>query len=730
MGKMLMTLRNTWFDLDSDFQYRKQRRNFTRKFFKRERIAAFDTETQEGNIQTFHFAQLGKKEEKDKTSTINFRMNFREFSFVEMIAHLVENYSYESRCKTHKYWTFPTFFAWNLQYDLGCMMKVLSPETLHKFAQKATQLVDLHTGEIVQNVKKRKGVWMKKNGMNLQPNRYAEMFLILKKTLRIRPIDWWIQGHKLSKIQFYDISQFYREARLETAAQEYLGEGKDPMDTALMGQGGPASHRYWAENMEDIVKYGEKDTLLTARLAWLRLSEYQEAGISPHNPLSKASIARNNLFRLSSDIGIEHPDMNEYMNHPIKRCIAEAAMNAYHGGWFSTRGAGFRADVVGLDLVSAYPHVMWWIPNVEQLSWVTERTVGVDGILNYLKTHVQYWPAFVYARVTFPDNLPFYPLSKWNGDYGTVQNPQYVRRWFTADEIVEAQQWNAEIEILQGCYSVIPESSQLEDEDDSVIDGIHYPFRPAISLFYGEKDRIDKIPIDERTATDHSTREVMKTMINSIYGLCLATITEEGTEKTGSMWNSIYAALITSGTRCRIAEAMRLNNHSILSVATDGIILPKSEFVCLPPNPLPIEGWTLGDWEVEGTGDLLLLGSGVYSIINECNPKKRKNTARGHAGRFVRDEKNWLEWCKVHAEETEQTKRFFAPWSMGEARIRCNFSLVGAFREQTVTLRPQMDAWKRPIWEEKPQTFGDLTQSWYNSKPPRRITRKLRRDKK
>jgi hypothetical protein len=64
---------------------------------------------------------------------------------------------------------------------------------------------------------------------------------------------------------------------------------------------------------------------------------------------------------------------------------------------------------------------------------------------------------------------------------------------------------------------------------------------------------------------------------------------------------------------------------------------------------------------------------------------------------------------------------------MGEARVRMNFGLVGAFREQTVKMKPQMDAWKRPVWVTKPETFGDLLGRWHYSKPPRRKTIKLRR---
>ena len=120
-------------------------------------------------------------------------------------------------------------------------------------------------------------------------------------------------------------------------------------------------------------------------------------------------------------------------------------------------------------------------------------------------------------------------------------------------------------------------------------------------------------------------------MINSLYGLCLCTINDDGVEATVSMWNPIYASLITAGCRMRIAEIMRLNNHSVISVATDGVVLPANQVLDIPPNPLPIEGWTLVDWEIEAQGDFFAIGSGVYSIISE----KGKTTVRGHASRFI-----------------------------------------------------------------------------------------------
>lgn len=725
-----MSLRNLWFGLDESIRYVTQRRNFTRKEYGRDKIAAFDTETQAGNIQTWHFATLGTDESKDETGTLDFRASGRNFHFMELYAYLIKNVSYSSRAGKRKYRTFPHFFAWNLSYDLGVMVKEWPNETLDAFTRSATHVLDMRTGVIVET-KKKKGRHYHIDGSEMEKNRFAEVFLILKKTMRIKPIGWFVGNEKVSPIHFFDISQFYRERSLQHASETYLGEGKDPMNTALMGVGGEESNRYWEDNYEDIIRYGEKDTLLTARLAWRRMEEYQAAGISPFKPLSAASVARVNMFRINRDLADEYedplfhfPHLNDYMEDRVKSGVVGAALASFHGGWFSTSGAGFAPSVVGCDIVSAYPHIMWYLPHIHQLKWLTDRSVGIKGLSQYLKTHQKYWPAFIYAKVTFRDGLPFYPLSMWADDFGCVQNPRRVRRWFTADEIVEAMKWDADIKIIHGCYAVAPESELSEtDHDRYITNGIHYPFRPSLDVFYGEKSRIDAIPKSEWTDTDRSTREVVKRMANSLFGIQMATVKEDGGRRSGSVWNPIYGAIITAGCRMRIAEFMRLNNHSILSVATDGIILPESELVVVPENPLPIEGWTLGDWEIEAKGDLLIIGSGVYSVVGESS----KTTARGHAAGFAKGKglNNWIDFCAAYPDLDRIERTFSAPYSMGEARVRMNYGLVGAFREQTSTLTPTMDAAKRPRWDSKPETFGDLLDGWFHSHPPQFLSRRF-----
>lgn len=718
-----------WPNLDDDFRYRTQKRPWSKKKYIRSKIASLDTETQAGDIQTLHTASLGKTENQDRTATFNHREKRVPFSFSVLFAHIIRNHSWETRKnKKKKYWTLPHFFAWNLGFDGDVMMKTLPWPTLESFSRSSKQVIDLETGWIATGVKKVRNRWQMEDGSKVPKNKYASFFYIRKKCLIIEPLFHYIKGRKVTSFHLYDVAQLYKERRLQDASLTYLGEGKDDLNTPLMGEGGEKSDQYWEQNIEDILKYGEKDALLTARLAWIRLNEYQEAGVCVFKPLSKASIARNNLFRLAEQNEKSFPSLDDYMKNPLNRHIVLAALSSYGGGWFEMRGAGSINNVVGVDLVSAYPHVMNFLPDIRQLSWITDRVVGAEGILEYLKTHRLYWPAFVYASMKFPPGLPFYPMATWNDDYGTVQNPRNVTRWFTADEVVEAQKWKADIEIFHGAYSIVESADRIEVEEDKqppqgIEDGVNYPFRVALETFYGGKAEIDLIPEEDRTETEHSAREVYKIMINSLYGLCLCTINDDGVEATGSMWNPIYASLITAGCRMRIAQIMRLNNHSVISVATDGVVLPSNQVLNIPSNPLPISGWTLGNWEIEAEGDFFAIGSGVYSIIG----KSGKTTVRGHASRFINPKKeNWREWCEEHGRQESVKMTFKAPYSMGEARVRSNFELVGQFREQTATMRPTMDANKRPRWEDIPEKFEDLVNGWFVSYPPEYLTRKVR----
>ena len=111
------------------------------------------------------------------------------------------------------------------------------------------------------------------------------------------------------------------------------------------------------------------------------------------------------------------------------------------------------------------------------------------------------------------------------------------------------------------------------------------PFRPFIEKFYEMKMNSPK---------DTAEYAVSKVMLNSIYGKTIQAVNG----KTGKLWNPFYAAVTTGGTRARLAELVRVNGFSALSVATDGIIFPSDRLTVIPNRPLPAPH-NLGQWEME-----------------------------------------------------------------------------------------------------------------------------------
>ena len=116
----------------------------------------------------------------------------------------------------------------------------------------------------------------------------------------------------------------------------------------------------------------------------------------------------------------------------------------------------------------------------------------------------------------------------------------------------------------------------------------------------------------------------------------------------------------------------------------------------MPENPMPVlfdgERVNLGDWDNDGSGALLLMMSGVYSIIKvelKGVVLKAKTTFRGAYSMFIdhRDDEgnlrsdiygeDWLTFCTRYEEESEVVRNAeinptMRPFSLGEAKVRSN----------------------------------------------------------
>jgi hypothetical protein len=656
-------------------------------------------------------------------------------------------------------------YFFNLQYDAQAIIKTLPKGIIERLFNGDTLIVDTKTWDIetrVERVSMKNPRWKKNSPKSVKKkikpwriwnedkthhrriefNRYIKVGYLPKKWLGLEPLEHYSQGVKWGKVDCWDIKPFCGGGSLNFNSNKYLGEKKidfsnDEMN--LLGSLSPEGVQFTLDNWDKIIDYAEKDSNLTARLAWKIIQSFEREGVRMSRPYSPASVAERAALDLC-----EIPTMNDVMDAHLNDALA--SWTSYQGGHFESTGCGWVDSCEAWDITSAYPHVMWWLPDISKGDWIGSLS-GDDGVKDYLARGWRpYSLSSFEAEVIFPPGLDIYPAAKKSERAGCLMNPRIVYGFFTGDEIKEFENWNAEINI-ERWSAFIP----LEDNEaaDDVEDGIKYPFRPFIKTFYGGKLAQDQLKIAKSPNYDPQKRAIYKLMINSLYGKTCATPgqpNEEGKKKTGQLWNPSYASVITAGCRIRMAEIIRVNDFKgVLSVATDGIIFERLEghSITVPENPKPVyfdgERVNLGDWDFDGEGSLLLMMSGVYSMVKESiknivkvDPMAdSKNTFRGSYSLFLdrRDEKNnllqdlygedWLTFCQRHenlsrVERTEEINPTMRPYSLGEAKVRNDYTLVNQFRVVNVSISPNGDSNKRR-WEYQPQTFGELMSQWWPS---------------
>lgn len=567
------------------------------------------------------------------------------------------------------------YFFYNLKFDAQAILRLLHPDVAQNLTSSITTEGEIGTSSVIINA----------DTGHFQPEvngQMVELTYLEGKSFEIKPLKWFRGDVKLGVCSMWDISQFYNKMRLNKASQTYLGRGKIEKcyDGSILDASRFDESDYRDMYREDIDKYAIEDAKLSGELARLKLSDFVQSGVRFIRPYSLANVAQRNLLDNSTI-----PTINKYINkRNLSYRILQYSNSAYQGGWFETRGSGYHPDVSSFDLASAYPYTMRFLPDIDDTDGTWFMGDGGEEFLNWLEYRKPM--SLGYAEVFFLfENNQWHPLAQMSNT-GTIITPRLVRGWFTADEISEALKWpHKQFELGKWCYF---QEGYKEP-----------PFRKFIDHFYEMKMN------SRKGSTEYA---VSKIMLNSIYGKTRQAVNN----KTGKLWNPMYASTITGSTRARIAELIRLNNFSALSVATDGVIFPSNE-VCHIPNRPALAPHNLGQWEPEESGELTLLMSGVYSIKTQ---DYTKTVFRGGASYFLRG-KNLFEFCAENQGESEKSFTVRRPYSAGEARVRGDMTLMNIFRPVEQTIRPRGDSSKR-IWGlERPEYFGDLLSQWWNTTP-------------
>lgn len=355
----------------------------------------------------------------------------------------------------------------------------------------------------------------------------------------------YIKTKKGSKY-FFDVNNFY-EGSLSKVSRDILGMEKtgENFNKNFMEN----------ENFDEVVKYCMNDAYLTKELAKILFTGIENIskdliGVrsSPRRLLSRASLAE---FYLIKKIPFEvlRPMYDfEILNYGYK---------AYHGGMFDLYERGLLS-VDTIDLKSAYPYEISNLIDLSRGEWKYVKNFDENAYYGFYHVKIKY--------------NGFIPLQLKNGNVIYPVTEKRYEYYATQNELKNFKDW----EVIDG-YVFYPSK-------------IIKPFKPLIDYLFDLK---------ERNKENKVKYLLIKKIINSMYGKFV----QIAGDKTGKIFNSVYGAVITSNTRLKIYEGMKLFDK-IYEIDTDSISGKlKNGF---------ISGKNLGEFELkEKNSEKIIIENGI-----------------------------------------------------------------------------------------------------------------------
>lgn len=348
-----------------------------------------------------------------------------------------------------------------------------------------------------------------------------------------------------------------------------------------------------------------------------------------------------------------------YCRRPIDEVI-EAAYNSYHGGWIEMFKLGSFEGAYDYDISAAYPTE-------------ASKLVDLSGTWVHSKDWVQAAEyGFCYARIRMDINLPFSPLMfrrrsemRGNTPYRTVLNPVGMwEGWITKDEIeFVVTNYLGDVEIADGWW-YIPASCYS------------FPFKDMLGT-------LGKLKQEGKTKGDVIASTLWKLTAAALQGKFMQSNMIWGKWRTGPAFNPVYASVITSRVRLKVAELALQSPEDMLGVAVDGLLSMKK--LKAPRN-----------WKLEYEGSCVIANHGDYWM-------EGRRTAR-----------NLLEDLSKDTLSNIYPLRGERYCSLSEA-IRVD-GFEAACRE-IPEAKQRVDRVGKRIWRKLPMTCGDLLKGVFESTP-------------
>lgn len=370
------------------------------------------------------------------------------------------------------------------------------------------------------------------------------------------PRKYFMVSHRKTKraMILYDVFSFFQSSFLKTC-KKFLGEDDPQLD--LIQRGKEARELFtWEELDEFIIPYCDTELSMLVRVMDILREQFHSVGIDPGRWHGPGAVANKVLRKYNIIISRESPTE-----------VLDASQFAYAGGRFEPFALGRHPNTVWeYDINSAYPEAITQLPDISKGRWeyVVGFQPGTFGVWNIdYRTGDGAW---------YETDRP-QPLFCRSGS-GSISYPCEVQGWY----------WTPEAELVP----------------DSVIDG--WVFREDEGTrpftFVKEMYANRRLLIHQKDPTERA----LKLILNSLYGKLAQTV---GGRNGPPTWHQLeYAGFITSFTRAKLFNAVKLNPSAIIAVETDALFSTE-------PLDLPLSE-NLGDWKEDVFDEIVYLQSGVY----------------------------------------------------------------------------------------------------------------------
>lgn len=476
-----------------------------------------------------------------------------------------------------------------------------------------------------------------------------------------------IQDNSNNNYYFYDMHNFV-EGSLNKASKEMLKDSK--LEYRVCAKRLNFDAEYWKQEEKRIVEYCIKDALLTKKLAdyfWGII--YTNLKFYPKTPISKGKLSEE-YFLHTCDI----PAINS-----IPEKVLKHAYNTYYGGHFEILKRGYFEKVYSYDIKSAYPSIIKDLIDMSKGKWEKTDKLNPDCHSGFYLCSIQ----------SMEKNFsPF--MQKVGGDKGLNVYPNgKFKQYLTKEEILffESRFENNDIKIESG-YEFFPKSEVK-------------PFKSEIERLYEWKEK----------EQNEDIKKCVKIILNSLYGKFIQVSGDYN--KTGRLFNPLYAAKITAGARIKILELALQKPECVISFSTDSVC--STEKLNVPLNP------QLGDFQLDFNGQGVFIMSDIYNLWNE-ETKKEKTKLRGFSLASSKDmekEKTYLKDILRMLKETVYEYSTERPSHLGECiahnktkTIKDNLNVFTSHKKKI-----DINGDNKRIWSKEFKSGKDCLKEMHESLP-------------